>query len=234
MTTLRANIAALILATLGLTAMLFGCASQTGPRPTAEQPQPPLTAISSVVATSTPDEVRVSITADGPLTFSSLKQPDPRRGALLPETTVEQTEVVQAGRYRSDHAHHRATGQWKDHIPHRGAAGGRRALHRRSGRQHRANQLRSFGRGPRRGRPGGGTRRRTRNGRTTRHHRGGTTQGGTAWVNKIDFLSESDGKSTLVVGTTRPVDFRIHKTGAPAHGRSGCSTPAFPPIASGP
>ena len=33
----------------------------------------------------------------------------------------------------------------------------------------------------------------------------------TAWVNKIDFLSESAGKSTLVLGTTHLVDYRINK-----------------------
>jgi type IV pilus assembly protein PilQ len=33
----------------------------------------------------------------------------------------------------------------------------------------------------------------------------------TAWVNKIDFLSESEGKSTLVLGTTHAVNYRIRK-----------------------
>jgi type IV pilus assembly protein PilQ len=36
----------------------------------------------------------------------------------------------------------------------------------------------------------------------------------TAWVNKIDFLSESEGKSTLVLGTTHAVDYRINKVSA--------------------
>jgi type IV pilus assembly protein PilQ len=33
----------------------------------------------------------------------------------------------------------------------------------------------------------------------------------TAWVNKIDFLSESEGRSTLVLGTTHAVNYRIQK-----------------------
>jgi len=34
---------------------------------------------------------------------------------------------------------------------------------------------------------------------------------GPAWVNKIDFTSESAGKSTVVIGTTMPVDYDIKK-----------------------
>jgi type IV pilus assembly protein PilQ len=33
----------------------------------------------------------------------------------------------------------------------------------------------------------------------------------TAWVNKIDFLSESKGKSTLVLGTTHAINYHINK-----------------------
>ncbi|MBT8339004.1 MAG: type IV pilus secretin PilQ, partial [Desulfatitalea sp.] len=33
----------------------------------------------------------------------------------------------------------------------------------------------------------------------------------TAWLNKIDFFSEENGKSTVVVGTTHAVDYRIQK-----------------------
>lgn len=32
-----------------------------------------------------------------------------------------------------------------------------------------------------------------------------------AWVNRIDFLSEEAGKSTIIIGTTRPVEYRIKK-----------------------
>ena len=34
---------------------------------------------------------------------------------------------------------------------------------------------------------------------------------GPAWVNKIDFASESAGKSTVIIGTTIPVDYDIKK-----------------------
>ncbi|MDL1963440.1 MAG: type IV pilus secretin PilQ [Deltaproteobacteria bacterium] len=32
-----------------------------------------------------------------------------------------------------------------------------------------------------------------------------------AWVNRIDFSSEETGKSTIIIGTTRPVEYRIKK-----------------------
>lgn len=215
MTTIRANIAALILATLGLTAMLFGCASQTGPRPTAEQPQPPLTAISSVVATSTPDEVRVSITADGPLTFSSLKQPDPPAVVLyFPETTAEQAEVVQpvgidlitriTARRGNGNTTSRIEVQLAADVPYIAVQEGntvqisfdRSAAARAAAAPAAASAAAPVSAPATAARPA-----------TTAT----VPQGGTAWVNKIDFLSESDGKSTLVVGTTQAVDFRINK-----------------------
>jgi len=34
---------------------------------------------------------------------------------------------------------------------------------------------------------------------------------GPAWVNRIDFSSEPDGKSTIIIGTTRPVTYSIKK-----------------------
>jgi type IV pilus assembly protein PilQ len=42
-----------------------------------------------------------------------------------------------------------------------------------------------------------------------------TTEGSAAWINRIDFSSEKNGKSTIIVGTTRPVkyDLKEAKTG---------------------
>ncbi|MBL0700036.1 MAG: type IV pilus secretin PilQ [Desulfosarcina sp.] len=34
-----------------------------------------------------------------------------------------------------------------------------------------------------------------------------------AWVNRIDFSSEDAGKSTIIVGTTKPVEYKIEKAG---------------------
>ncbi len=35
--------------------------------------------------------------------------------------------------------------------------------------------------------------------------------GGSAWVNRIDFISEDKGRSTIVIGTTQPVNYTIQK-----------------------
>ena len=34
---------------------------------------------------------------------------------------------------------------------------------------------------------------------------------GAAWVNRIDFSSEQKGKSTVIIGTTKPVEYRMEK-----------------------
>ncbi|WDN88113.1 type IV pilus assembly protein PilQ [Desulfosarcina sp. BuS5] len=41
----------------------------------------------------------------------------------------------------------------------------------------------------------------------------GTVNPDIAWVNRIDFSSEDAGKSTIIVGTTRPVEYKIEKAG---------------------
>jgi len=41
----------------------------------------------------------------------------------------------------------------------------------------------------------------------------GTVNQDIAWVNRIDFSSEDAGKSTIIVGTTKPVDYTIEKAG---------------------
>ncbi len=38
--------------------------------------------------------------------------------------------------------------------------------------------------------------------------------GGSAWVNRIDFLSEDKGRSTIVIGTTQPVNYTTQKRSA--------------------
>jgi type IV pilus assembly protein PilQ len=41
----------------------------------------------------------------------------------------------------------------------------------------------------------------------------GTANPDIAWVNRIDFSSEDAGKSTIIVGTTKPVEYTIEKVG---------------------
>ncbi|MBR9982072.1 MAG: secretin and TonB N-terminal domain-containing protein, partial [Desulfatitalea sp.] len=225
MNKIRANIAAFVLVAFGLTAMLFGCAAQTGPGQTSDPTASTRkSAISSVSAVATADEVRVTIAADGPLTFSSLKQPDPPAVVLyLPETSVEQTRVIQPEgidlikRISATQGNGQTTArievQLAADMPYIAVQEGnsvqisfdRAAADRAMAApaQTVSAPSPSMAATPTQTVPAATVSRASVN----------TTQGGTAWVNKVDFLSESDGKSTLVVGTTRPVDFRVHKTG---------------------
>lgn len=40
---------------------------------------------------------------------------------------------------------------------------------------------------------------------------GSAATAGAAWVNRVDFASEEGGKSTILIGTTEPVDYKIKK-----------------------
>ncbi|MBT8341784.1 MAG: AMIN domain-containing protein, partial [Desulfatitalea sp.] len=83
----------------GLILMLLlsvgGCATQSSTPADVAASAPRLTTITSVTAVENNDEVRVTITADNPLTFSSLKQPDPLAVVLyFPQTRVEPENVL--------------------------------------------------------------------------------------------------------------------------------------------
>lgn len=41
----------------------------------------------------------------------------------------------------------------------------------------------------------------------------GTVDSDIAWVNRIDFSSEDAGRSTIIIGTTKPVEYKIEKAG---------------------
>lgn len=224
MKTLRANIAALVIATFGLTAILFGCASQTGPGQAADAAAPArLTAISAVNAVTMPEEIRVSITADGPLTFSSLKQPDPPAVVLyLPETSVAETRVAQpegidlirgiTARQGNGQTTARIEVQLAADLPYIAVQEGNSI--QLSFDRATADRVMAAAAAPTATpvvQPVATAAQPTRT--VAPQTSGQTRASGTAWVNKIDFLSESDGKSTLVVGTTQPVDFRIQKQG---------------------
>jgi type IV pilus assembly protein PilQ len=40
----------------------------------------------------------------------------------------------------------------------------------------------------------------------------GENQSKTAWINRLDFITEDDGQSTLIIGTTRPVTYDLNNT----------------------
>ena len=80
---------ALVAIVCALLWMVHGCAGQSGPASqTAEQAK--MVAIDAISATDGADQTSVTITADGPVTFSSFKKPDPPAVVLiLPATDVE-------------------------------------------------------------------------------------------------------------------------------------------------
>ncbi len=229
MTTKIARIAALIVFTIGMAVMFFGCASQPGPKATAApEASAPLTAISSIAAVETAEGVQVTITADRPLTFSSLKQPDPLAVVLyFPETTAGQAKISRPGSIdliplisaRQGNGQRTArveiqlagdasytavqegnavqvrigrsaevAGAYADAAPAAAtAAASTTSLSKEIAAREVSTQpiVKSTSKAPASG----------------------------AWVNKIDFLSEAEGKSTLVVGTTHAVDYRLEKVG---------------------
>ncbi|MBI5896908.1 MAG: hypothetical protein HZB24_13205, partial [Desulfobacterales bacterium] len=95
MRTIQTYIAVLILSIFGLTALFTGCASQTGPGGATDASSAPGQAtITAVTAAQAGDQVVVVVSADRPVTFSSLKQPDPLAVVLyFPETSVDQARV---------------------------------------------------------------------------------------------------------------------------------------------
>jgi type IV pilus assembly protein PilQ len=212
---LKAKNAALIIGVIGLMLMISGCASQPGPQPAADQQ--PTVAISAIDARESAEGAEVIVTADQPLTFSSLKQPDPPAVVLyFPNATVSGVPAEQA------------TGEAL--VPRIMAQDG-------NGNRTARVEIRMASDATYVARQEGHTVRLT----FTRAAAAPTavlsapvqniviqpvaasapaapvqpavakSEAGGAWVNKIDFLSEADGRSTLSIGTTHAVDYRIAK-----------------------
>lgn len=226
MTIKKINLAVVILLSFGLVFVLGGCATQ--PKPESQQDQAPsaqLVAIDSIVSSETSDTTTVTIAGNGPLTFSSFKKPDPPAVVLIfPATTVGQlpsTPVLDSDLI--------------DNVVVSDGNGGRTArveFQLVSDASYSANQqgdnvLLIFNR------PKGTVAETTiaaapaqssapspvvAEAKTPpqeyRSQKGAADiPTATAWVNKIDFLSEAKGKSTLVLGTTHVVDYRVYKVG---------------------
>jgi type IV pilus assembly protein PilQ len=216
MRTKKTNVTAFVVAMMGYLAMLFGCAAQTGTKPVENQASAPrLAAIQAITTSEAEDGVTVHITADGPVTFSSLKQPDPLAVVIyLPETTVDQVQstltdsigAVRGITVKNGSGNHTARieiGLNAD-VPYTAV------------RQNNAVKL-VFAKA-------------AAPGTISAEAIGPEVQAGadplpvarsavrpasgqTGWVNKVDFLTEPDGRSTLVIGTSHAVDYTIVKSG---------------------
>lgn len=222
-----ANFAALALITFGLIALLAGCASQPGPKPGAEQPSAaPLTAIKSIAASKTADGVLVTVTGDRPLAFSSLKQPDPLAVVLyFPETSAEKALVSQPGgialipqilsRQQNGGRTARVEIRLAAEAAYSAAKDGNSvAINFKTAETALADAPVPPKAADAQAQAAKSTAAITAAPATPAAERTvspAAKDKTTAWVNKIDFLSEKDGKSTLSIGTTQAVDYRIKK-----------------------
>ena len=232
MTTKRIKLTALGAILFGLTLMVHGCAVQSGGSQPAAQAQAPQTvAIDAITASDTADGTVVTVAADGPVTFSSFKKPDPPAVVLiLPATSVEKLPVnptvdsdlidkvaVSSGNggrtariefQLSADAPYTASQQGKNVLltfgkpvqPQVAAAQPESAA---------AVQETAIAADPApAATPPASTAAPSPTATTAV-----TVPKSTAWVNKIDFLSQSEGKSTLVLGTTHAVNYHVTKLG---------------------
>jgi type IV pilus assembly protein PilQ len=213
----KAKNAALIFGVIGLMFVISGCASQPGPQPAADQ-QPLPVAINAIEVSESIEGAEVIVTADQPLTFSSLKQPDPPAVVLyFPNATVGGVPTVQAA--GDDLVHNilaqDGNGNGTARVEIR-LASDASYVARQEGRTLRLTFTKVAPATPTIApsspvaaaviqpvavsTPAAPVRTAV-----------AKNDAGGAWVNKIDFLSEAEGRSTLSIGTTQAVDYRLAK-----------------------
>ena len=232
MRTIRPKFAVLIITLFGLALMLGGCATQSGSTGAGQQDMPAdnLVSIDNISSSETADATFVTVSADGPLTFSAFKKPDPlsvvlvfpatttRRLSVPPELESDLIEQVlisdgNGGRTArvefqlSADATYTATQQGNsvmlafnrpdiDEPALVVTAAAAQAPETETAPQSAPAMKAS-----------------TSYDESSIENTTSSTAVAktTAWVNKIDFLSQSEGKSTLVLGTTHAVDYQIRK-----------------------
>lgn len=236
MTTNRPKLAALVVIVCGVIWMLYGCAGQSGP-PSQTAGEARMTAIDSISATESDDQTSVTITADGPVTFSSFKKPDPPAVVLIfPATSVDrlpanpmvESDLIENVAVSSGNGGQtaRIELQLSADASYTASQQGNNVILTFSKAEPAAAMAPHGETTP----PEGGVAPTTSESSSMPAEMGAAPMTGsgpamtatpvasnvdvpktTAWVNKIDFLSESEGKSTLVLGTTHAVNYRINK-----------------------
>ena len=239
MTTLSVHRLARALVIMGMILVMVGCASQPAPQSTSESPpEVRTTAITAISTDRMAQATEVVISADGPLTFSSMKQPDPLAVVLyFPQTSAAGVRIDDAAgsplikgidarqrngsqtsrveillsadaAYTAEQAGNRvvltfanndipvptiAASQASEAIAPETASGQTAVTQDQPTIMAAAAPVRQ---------PVSSAASST-----------ATPGQGIAWVNKVEFLNEAEGRSTLVVGTTHAVDYRIEKAG---------------------
>jgi type IV pilus assembly protein PilQ len=197
------------------------------------------TAITDIATSYTDEITEVMISADGPLTFSSLKQPDPLAVVLyFPQTSADQVNVERSSdsplirgiaaqenpgshttrveiqlaadvAYAAEQTEHGVNliFSHEDGISPETASA--------SEESQPTNHSSAFGPAEDElpsstyaSEPVAVNAQATS---TTMSSSSSASANGLAWVNKVEFLNEAEGRSTLVVGTTHAVDYRVNK-----------------------
>jgi type IV pilus assembly protein PilQ len=200
----------------------YGCASGPGSKADTDQ----LTRIDSVQASETADSVNVIISANRDLTYSSLK-PDPTSVVLIfPETTAESLPrplivdsdfitSVAAGQVNGSRTA-RLEFELAADVQYTATKDGKNvwlSFNKTSGEPVETSVSEAATVEGEAAMAAGKSRAETalEQAQDETIESSIQTPAETAWVNKIDFLSESEGKSTLVLGTTHAVNYRIQK-----------------------
>jgi type IV pilus assembly protein PilQ len=240
---IKAKLAVLVVSLFGLALLSGGCATQSGSTGAAE-PQgqaESLVSIDNITSSETADATIVTVSADGPLTFSSFKKPDPLSVVLVfPATTtrnlggppelgsdlIDQVLVGDGNAGRTA----RVEFQLAADTSYTARKAGNTVLltfsrpegvspaARASVSENAAPEVAAasvatpeMAPSPVSQQPASAavTSYNEASIENTTSNAAGSQSA--AWVNKIDFLSQSEGKSTLVLGTTHAIDYRINK-----------------------
>ncbi len=226
MTTKRVYLSALMLMLFCSMQIFYGCAS--GPSSKADTEQAPsgqLITIDTVTASETAEAANVIISADKDLTFSSLK-PDPTSVVLIfPETSVESlprpltidSDFITSVNASQVNGSRTARIEFKlaTAAPYTASKDGKNVWlsFNKSASEPEAAPMPDRAEESEASSLAGQSRAEaaSQQAQTETIESSIQTPGKTAWVNKIDFLSESEGKSTLILGTTHAVNYRIQK-----------------------
>jgi type IV pilus assembly protein PilQ len=235
MRTLRVKCLALAVVMIGL--ILVGCASQPETQPTTAS-SPPIqkrTAITEITTSRSAQSTDVIIAADGPLTFSSLKQPDPLAVVLyFPQTSADKVKVAEPednalikeiltqentsghttrveiqlaadASYTAQQTANGVTLAFDNGSITRNVASSSQGTQNEPAATHTTPVGLFAAQDPPASKP------TAMSAAAPQPVTSSQSQKGLAWVNKVEFLNETDGRSTLVVGTTAGVDYRINK-----------------------
>ncbi len=220
-TTKRLVVFCLLVALIGLA----GCARQKATQTTKPRPQPasvPLATIEAIDTFMEQGRVQVVIKANQSLTYTSVKQPDPLAVLLFfPNTQLANLPAQLPGRepvvkgIKTSMAENANTAKVEillaRDVPYSVGESESGLLIKFGSTAADTAKTTSVAAVP----AAAKTSSLTQSTDSTKKPAAKTTivnpQGKLAWINKIDFLAEPKGKSTIVIGTTIPADYKLEK-----------------------